>query len=88
MSFEREPKRIASSIADVSIHLFDPDPNVKKELKELQTIRYGVQIKYDNGEIKGKSGDLIPHLTSAQKKYFITFMSKLRTKVESEIINK
>ncbi len=82
MAFPLEPTRIPSSIRDISIDLFDPDPLGE----EVQGVRYSVQVVFDNGEIGVRTGDLVPQLTAQQITDLQTFLAQMRTKAEAEFL--
>ena len=84
------PKAISATpteIADISVELADfvagPDPT---EEPAHQEARYSVQVRYSNDEIKVLTGDLIPHLGSADKTWLVSFMVKMRTKATAEML--
>ncbi len=82
MAFPLEPNRIPVSIRDISIPLFDPDPLGE----EVQGVEYSVQVVFDNGEIRVRTGDLVPELTAQQITDLQAFMATMRTKAEAEFL--
>lgn len=76
--------RIPEAIEDISVVL--TDYIAAGEEPARQSGDYSVQVRYDNGEIKVASGDLVPHLTAGQITALMGFMDSLRVKAEEEIL--
>ena len=76
--------RIPETIEDISVTLTDYIDAVDEPAR--QTATYEVQVKYDNGDIKVASGNLVPHLTAGQITALMGFMDSLRIKAEEEIL--
>ena len=75
--------RTPEAIEDISIILTD---YIATDEPAHQSADYSVQVKYDDGEIKVMTGDLVPHLSPAQITALMGFMDDMRTKAESEIL--
>ncbi len=68
------------SIQAVSFTLYDPGSDGVAN-GETQSGSYEFQEKYSNGEIKTFSGDLVPHLTSAEITGILALMDRARAKI-------
>lgn len=84
MAFTKEVVRSPVSIGDISIDLFDPDPNAIEI--EQKGATYNVQIRYSDGVIETRSGNLLPHITTAQRNGLQSFMASLRTQAATEFL--
>ena len=84
MPLPQAATRTPESIEDLSITL--TDYIATDEEPAHQTADYSVQVRYDDGEIKVLTGDLVPHLSSAQRTALMGFMDTLRVKAEEEIL--
>lgn len=49
-------------------------------------VRYSIQIRMSDETIRVRTGDLLPHLTTAQKNAMVNFMDQLNTKAEAEFL--
>ena len=84
MTFDKAIARIPEAIEDVSVTL--TDYIAVGEEPAHKSAEYSVQVRYDNGEIKVLSGDLVPHLTAEQIDALMGFMDDMRVKAEAEIL--
>lgn len=82
MAFEREPTRIPQAIEDIEARLFDPNPAGSEE----RGAQYSVQIRFSDGSLRVREGDLVPHLTAAQISALQGFMATLRAKALAELL--
>lgn len=82
MAFTREPSRAPTAIADVSMQLYDPDPTGS----EVASASFSVQVAMSDGSVMVRTGDLAPHITTAQRNSLLAFMAALRTKAIAEIL--
>jgi len=90
MSLPQAISRNPIAIEDISITLTDyiavDEGPFNPASPAHKGARYNVQVRYDDGEIKVMTGNLVPHLTQAQIDGLMGFMDDLRTKAESEIL--
>jgi len=82
MAFVKEPVRTPVRIAAIEVALYSPDPLGT----ESAGASYAVQVVYSTGEVRALTGNLVPHLTTAQINSLVAFMQVIRTKAESEIL--
>jgi hypothetical protein len=83
MPLPQAETRTPDTIEDFSITLTD---YIATDEPAHQSADYSVQVKYDNGDIKVMTGDLVPHLSSGQITALMGFMDDMRTKAEEEIL--
>jgi hypothetical protein len=83
MPLPQAETRTPDTIEDISITLTD---YIATDEPAHQSADYSVQVKYDNGDIKVMTGDLVPHLSSGQITALMGFMDDMRTKAEEEIL--
>jgi len=84
MPLPQAMSRIPESIADISVIL--TDYIAAGEEPARKAAEYSVQVRYDNGEIRVLTGDLVPHLTAGQIDALMGFMDDMRTKAIGEIL--
>lgn len=82
MAFPAHPIRTPVAIGDLIIELQQPTPNGGGQPRTF----YTVQVIYNDGTRQTLTGDLQPHLTTAQINNLLAFMASMRTKAESEIL--
>ena len=82
MAFTQIGTITATTIKDISIQLFDPDPTSS----ESQSASYSVQIGFSDGSTQVRRGSLLPHLTGGQITQLQTFLADLRTQAENELL--
>lgn len=71
-----------TSIGEIGITLYDVDGQAANHLA-----KYTVKILDQNGDVlKQISGNLKPHLTTAQTTAIVSFLSDMRAKAVSEIL--
>jgi len=82
MAFAKESTRTPIRIAAIEVCLYSPDPLGV----EVSGANYAVQVVYSTGEVRALTGNLVPHLTTAQINSLQSFMATLRLKAQSEIL--
>jgi hypothetical protein len=82
MAFIQEPVRTATAIGDLFVTLYDADPTSG----EVDGASYRVLVKFNDGSIVVRTGDLVPHLTQAQISSLLGFMAVLRQKAIDEFL--
>lgn len=63
-------------VRDMEVVLFRPTTGT-------MTARYNVQVARSDGSIAVRSGDLVPHLTTAEINGLIALMNRLNTKAKT-----
>lgn len=79
MTFQPEISPTPASIADISIQLTD-------RLDGTKAAEYSVQVQMSDGTLRVRTGDLLPHITTAQKNALIGFMATLRTQATGQML--
>ena len=79
MAFEPDVIATPQTIADISIQLTDMADGKK-------TAAYSVQVAMSDGTIKVRTGDLLPHITTAQRNALQNSMASLRTQATTEML--
>lgn len=79
MAFTKETARTPVAIEDIEVRLFTTATGG-------QTADFSVQVRFDDGSLVVRTGDLLPHLTQAQSNQLQTFMATLRSKAVSELL--
>lgn len=82
MAFTIEPTRTPTAIGDISIDLFDPDP-IGTEAKGAT---FSVQVRMSDGSVVVRTGNLLPHITAAQRNALQNFMASLRAQAAAEFL--
>jgi hypothetical protein len=82
MAFQREAARTPAAIGDIEIRLFSPDPTGA----DSAGATFWVQVKMSDGTTEVRSGNLSPHITTAQRNALLAFMATLRTQAAAEIL--
>lgn len=82
MPLPRESARTPVAIGDISIELFNPDPTGTGDAGAT----YSVQVHMSDGTTVVRSGNLVPHITVAQRNALLSFMASLRTQAAAEIL--
>lgn len=82
MAFSKEPVKTPVSVYNIRITLTDNDatsgfPSSKN---------FQVDIKFNNGSIETRSGDLTPHLSAAQLTQLNSFLTAMRAKATAEFL--
>ncbi len=75
--------RTPEAIEDISITLTD---YIATDEPAHKSGEYSAQVRYDDGEIKLMTGDLVPHLTQGQIDALMGFMDDMRVKAVNEIL--
>jgi hypothetical protein len=52
-----------------------------------QTGRYQIKVAYSDGTVGNVTGDLVPHITVAQRNALLNFMTSLRAQAEEQMLN-
>jgi len=89
MAFDPELPRTAVSIQDISIELVDlKNPGLDPNGDPITPYgaRYNVQIVMSDGSIVVRQGNLVPHITTAQRNSLIAFMQAMRTQAETQFL--
>ncbi len=79
MAFEPVVSPTPASIADISIQLTDLADGTK-------AATYSVQVRMSDGMIRVQTGDLLPHITTAQKNALQAVMANLRTQATGQML--
>lgn len=82
MALPREAARTPTAIGDIRITLIDPDPTGS----EPQAAGYEFQLRYSDGSVEMRRGDLTPHLTQQQISSLVAFMAAMRAKAVAEVL--
>ena len=82
MPFDRQQADTPASIGEIRITIADPDGVISN-----MGAGFFVRVLNQNGNLfKEMSGDLVPHLTTAQRDGLIQLMQDLRALAVSEIL--
>jgi hypothetical protein len=85
MAFGREPTVTATAIGNIVIELSDLIlTDGSGDHKYLGT--FNVKVQRSDGSEVARSGNLLPHLTTAQRNALLSFMQALRTQAEDELL--
>jgi len=79
--FDAEPSRMPTSIGRIKIELADEDGTTGG-----YAAYYEAQVVMDDGTRRTRRGNLVPHLTPAQRTALIGFVQDLRTQAEAQIL--
>jgi len=82
MAFDAEPTRTPVNIGEVTIVL-RTDPN---DAAQQQGALFEIEVLLSDGTNVNRRGDLVPHITTAQRTALMSFMDSLRTQAETEIL--
>jgi hypothetical protein len=82
MAFTKEAVRTANAIGDITVTLYSADPTGT----EIDGASYSVQVKFDDGSVVVRSGNLVPHITQSQISGLLSFMAAMRTKAITEFL--
>lgn len=83
--FDKAISRSPVAIRDLSVVLVDY-VETDEEHPARQEGRYEVQVEYSTGEIVIKSGNLVPHITTAQINALKAFLTSLRAQAVEQIL--
>lgn len=83
MAFTREVARTPVSIRDIGIELTDL---LQADDTHDYAARFSVQVVMSDGSIQVRQGNLLPHITTAQRNGLLSFMQSLQTQVETELL--
>jgi len=82
MAWTQEPTITATGIETMVVILktnpLDPD--------ETQSANFWLMVRRSDGSTKKLAGDLVPHITVAQRDGLLAFMASLRTQAEAEVL--
>lgn len=82
MAFEPEPTRTPEAIGNIVVILKD----AFGESGPYQSAHFDVRIVLSDGREVSRRGDLVPHITPAQRTALMDFMDGLRTQAETQIL--
>lgn len=88
MAFVPEPTRTPMEIGDIRVSLVDAvarDGTTRME-PAYQAAYFDVRIILSDGTAISRSGDLVPHITPAQRSALMDFMAGLRVQAEEQIL--
>lgn len=83
MPFLREITRTPAAIGQIRVTLITPDPRFVEESPEANFL---VEIVYADGTIERRGGNLLSHITPAQRNALQNFMNSLRTQAVAELL--
>lgn len=83
MAFTQEPTRTPQAIGSVVVILKDA---FNEEGSPYQSAHFDIQVELSDGSVIVRRGDLVPHITPAQRSALMTFMEGLRTQAEQEVL--
>lgn len=83
MAFQRAETRAPIEIDGVRIILSD---RYDEERNRVKGADYSVRVRFSDGSVEVRSGDLVPHLTQAQIDALLAFVADMWTKAEDEIL--
>jgi len=82
MAFNPEPTitpdHIEAMVVILKTNPYDPD--------EQQSAHFQIELIRSDGSRKSIRGDLVPHITAAQRQGLMDFMASLRTQAEEQIL--
>jgi len=82
MAFQPQPTITSTGIGKMVVILkTDPDDEYVQ-----QSAHYQIEIERSDGSRKSLRGDLVPHITAAQRQGLMDFMASLRTQAEEQIL--
>lgn len=84
MAFQIEPTRVPVEIGNIVVILKDAVET--GEEPAYQSAHFDVKILLSDGTVVTRRGDLIPHITVAQRQALMAFMNDLRTQAVQEIL--
>lgn len=79
MAFDLEPTRTPASIGNVEVIL-------KDSLADGKSAHFDVIVNFSDGSTVHRRGDLVPHITVAQRDALINFMAGLRVQAETQLL--
>lgn len=89
--FEREQNRVPVAIGRLYIRLdhvpaqYDPDTGDEIE-PASKSAQYEFTVIYSDGSTKRKAGNLVPHITTAQREALLNFVDSLRAQAEQQVL--
>jgi len=87
MSFELEPVRTPESLGTIVVVLKDTFiAEDGGEPAPYQSAAFQVNVILDDGTTISRRGNLVPHITAAQRTGLMAFMESLRTQAEEQIL--
>jgi len=79
MAFSRENTATPQSIRDISIQITDL-------VNGSKAATFSVQVLMSDGTMRVRTGDLVPHITTAQRDGLLNFIAALRTQAAGQIL--
>lgn len=81
MAFDKEQPKVPASIGDITIYMRDHSGTTPSQAW------FDLYVLDESGNVfKKVEGDLIPHMTAAQRTWLINFVAQLRDKAVEEIL--
>lgn len=89
MAFTPESTKIPSGIGNIVVILKDAvEVEVIGGTLELayQSAHYQLVVEFDDDSAKQRRGDLVPHITPAERTMLMDFMDTLRARADAQIL--
>jgi hypothetical protein len=86
MAFTPEPTRTPTEIRDIYVTLKDMVGGTLEHPDPYQEADFAVLVELSDGTNVRRSGDLVPHITPAQRQGLMDFMTALRAQAETQIL--
>ena len=87
MAFIVEGTDTPTSIGTIVVILKDAVDGGEDGNEAYQSAHFQVAVLNQNGErMETRKGNLVPHITTAQKNALMSFMASLRTQAENQIL--
>ena len=83
MAFQQQTTITATEIRNITVYLKDA---FDEQGTPYQSAHFQVQILMSDGRELSRRGDLVPHITPAQRQGLLDFMDSLRTQAANEIL--
>lgn len=83
MAFDQEPTRTPTAIGSIVVALKDAFDG---EGTPYQSAHFDVKVELSDGTVITRRGNLVPHITAAQRQGLMDFMASLRAQAEAEIL--
>jgi len=87
MAFILEPGRVADGIGNIVVTLKDAvEVAGDNPQSAYQSARFELVVEFDDGSTKNKPGNLLPHITTAERDALMDFMTTLRARAVAQIL--
>lgn len=83
MAFEQEPTRGPAGIGELIIVLKD---SFDEEGQPYQSASFRIGVVMSDGSVVLRRGDLVPHITPAQRQGLLDFVANLRVQADTQIV--